>query len=189
MQQINLLTPDLLPRPDVFPARFLLTLLTVLVLLCMPVAGWFWWQAELARTKHERVLAEFDALSARADQLDLQRQMTGEAMVDGASTLDTSQRQLLARLQSIVTSPSLSARLDALSQAAIPGLWLSEITLTPMAYRLQGYALAPGLLPAYLQRLTQQPSFAGMAVARLGVQTAAEEAKIAFSLEAGGAAP
>lgn len=191
MHQINLLTPDLLPRPDLFPARLLLALLGAIVLLSVPVAGWFWWQAELVRARHERVLAEFDALSARADRLDLERQTVADAAAEDASTMDTSKRQLLARLQDIATHPSLSARLAALSHAALPGVWLSEITLRPHAYRLQGYALAPGLLPTYLQRLTQQPAFAVPPVTRLSVQAAENEreAKVTFTLDAGGSAP
>lgn len=72
-----------------------------------------------------------------------------------------------------------SAELAAFARQSTEGLWLTGVTLGGDELTLEGRALAPELIPAYLQRLSREPALRGRAIA--GMQVAlpkpADEAK------------
>lgn len=189
MQQINLLTPALIPAKPLFPAVVMLWLLAAILGVGAPSALWFWLEKEAARIEHDRVLAEFDALNARLESQALQASLaSGQDEPAGRSAAHI-QRQLYARLEEIARPARMSARLQELAEASLAGVWLREIELAPAAFRLKGHALAADLMPAYLRRLAQQPGFTGASVAQLKIEADPADGYIAFALDSAVAEP
>lgn len=175
----NLYSVTLSPQPPGLSARTMAWAFLALAAMGLPVTVWAWLQARAAEALYAEALAAFDALNAQFEAQAVQASLAPEA-TDTEGTA-ARQRRLLERLAQIDRTALVSTRLAALSRAAMPGLWLTEITLQPADYRLRGHALDAGLLPEYLRRLTTLPGFAGIPADALSLK--AEEGRYAFTLD------
>ncbi len=189
MQQINLLSAALIPAKPVFSAVVMLWLLAAILGVGIPPAWWFWFERETARAEHDQILAEFDALNARLEAQSLQASLATEQIDPAARSAAHERRQLYARLAAIARPARISARLQALAEAGLAGVWLREIELTPDAFRLKGYALGAELVPEYLRRLAMQPDFSGTNVAQLKIEADQADAYLAFVIDSAVAEP
>lgn len=183
MQQINLLTPALLPARSRYPAAVLLAVLAAVVAVETPVAWWYWQDKAQAMARHARVLAAFDTLNAQVQERDLQASLA----TDRADATDGSVAQAGERLhawaEQILRAPPPSSRLLGLAEARLDGVWLNEIELTRHGFRLKGQALTADLLPEYLRRLAAQPGLAGTPIAKLAIESAEDGGSVGFAIE------
>lgn len=162
VQQINLLNPRLLTLRVMFSAKTLAgTLLAVVVLglvlygVVESNAGSIRQQLDQAQAKRDQLQAKLDALiqPAEAVQATADKQAMGLAL----------QREQIAHLETLRAALGLaqqkitfSARLRALTQVQVPGVWLTGLEVGEQGFHLQGRALETALIPDYLARLAQQ---------------------------------
>jgi len=180
MQQINLLTSDLLPRRVAFSAETMLLAFAAVLALSAPAPIWQWLQARAAEARHAEAVALFDRLNAQVEAQALQASLVEpEAQ---AADPSAEARRVLHHLQSIVEAQPPSVRLTELARVHRPGIWLTSIELTHQGYRLRGYALEAGALPEYLQRLAQTTVFPGISAAQIQVKAEAQPAAYLFEL-------
>jgi hypothetical protein len=166
IQQVNLHQP-------VFRAQALLTarsagiaMLSIIVAL-LSMWGYSWWQVH--DTRREAAIAR--------GQSEARRQLEAVRMADlDALSPEELERNIVA-LESSVTgktramqtldaeaarSADFSERLAALSRRHLDGVWLEQLTLgAGRDMSLAGAALAPDLVPRYLQSLAADPALAG----------------------------
>lgn len=170
IQQVNLYTDELRPHKEKLQAGTALSVL-VLVLVVVAVA------AGVVRYQEARLQAQVDSRQQQIDQLQQSvEQLTAEAEarqpdpeVEAAlervtATLSRRQR-LLERVENLVASETtgFSAPMSALARQVPQGLWLTRIRLD--GHRgdvgLAGRAQAGRLVPVYLEKLGDEPAFAG----------------------------
>lgn len=180
MQQINLLTPDILPRRIAFPAETMLLAFAAVFALSVPVPIWHWLQARAAETRHAEAIARFDRLNAEVEARAAQASLV-EPQAQAADPAAEA-RRVLDHLQSLIEAQPPSVRLMELAHLHRPGTWLTSIELTHQGYRLRGYALDAGSLHDYLQRLSQSAAFPGTSAAQLQVRAEAQPAAYRFEL-------
>ena len=163
MQQINLLNPRLLTLRVMFSAKTLAwTLLAVVVLgvaLYVVVesnASGIRQQLDQTQAKRDKLQTKLDALAQPAEAI--------QATVDKQAIGVAEQREHIARLKTLQAAlgaapgkVAFSARLRALAQVSLPGVWVTEFELGEQLFSLQGRALEPAQIPDYLARLAQQP--------------------------------
>lgn len=164
VQQINLLNPRLLTLRVMFSAKTLAwTLLAVVVvgLVLYAVvesrAGGIRQQLDEAQAKRDELQTKLDALAQPAEAL----QATADKQAMGLAA----QREQIARLKMLqaalgVTQEKIafSARLRALTQVNLPGVWLTGFAVGEQGFNLQGRALETAQIPDYLAQLSQQPA-------------------------------
>lgn len=87
-----------------------------------------------------------------------------EAITQATARLEASQ-QILGFVQKgqLANDASYAAVMRALANRAMPGVWLTGLTLGDGGHELEimGRALAPELLPAYIRSLGQESALAG----------------------------
>jgi hypothetical protein len=167
MQQVNLHQPVWRP-PAMLTAKSAGISMASIVVALLSMWGYAWWQlhvtrreADLARSQSEARrqleavrMADLDALSPE----ELDRTIT---MLDAA--VSVKQRAVQTLEVDAARSADFAARLAALSRRHLEGVWLEQLTLgtTRDAMSLTGAALAPDLVPRYLQSLAADPALAG----------------------------
>jgi hypothetical protein len=167
IQQVNLYQP-VWRAPAILTAKSasLSMLAITAALLCM--WGFAWWQlhgmrreADLARTQGEARrrleavrMADLDALSPE----ELDRTI---ATLDAGVAVKARAIQMLEA--EAAGAANFSERLAALSRRHLDGVWLEQLTLGSGrdAMSLTGAALAPDLVPRYLQSLAADPALSG----------------------------
>lgn len=206
-QQINLANPQLLHKRHAFGLR------GMAVAAAVALAGALAWSV-VVDNRANRLSAQADAREAQlAKALQAIEAQQAEAsrpasvlLTERVEALRTQIAQREALLASIGASldaapVGFAPRLRALSHSHIEGVWLNAFLLAPDAVVLQGSALQPALVTAYLDRLGRQPAFAGLRFSGLratqpqthpppegGVTAAQPAARIDFELTAGKAA-
>lgn len=185
MQQINLLSNALLPARPRFPAALLLWALLGVSAIGTPFAFWFWYEKERALAEHERIITAFDALNAEIQEQALRASLAAEDQDHTGMARHAAQQRLYARLQEISRPARFSERLRELAEAAVDGVWLTEIELYPGGFRLKGRALDADLMPDYLRRLAAQPGFTNVAVGKLEMEAGDEDevTSITFAID------
>ncbi|MDF0751297.1 PilN domain-containing protein [Marinobacter sp. 71-i] len=170
IQQVNLYTDELRPRKEQLQARAALVVL-VLALVVVGVA------AGVARYREARLQVQVESRQQQNDRLQRSvEQLTAEAEarqpdpeVEAAlervtSTLARRQR-LLERVENLVAreTTGFSAPMSALARQVPQGLWLTHIRLDGRQgdVGLAGMAQAGRLVPMYLEKLGDEPAFAG----------------------------
>ena len=167
-QQINLVNPLLLKRRFVVGLREMALGLGLILVAALAWAGYQHYQAGVLETR----AAQQEARKAQAQQvLDrLTAAATRPASMLLAERVKLTQVQVAQRealLAAIggtldTNSTGFSSRLRALAHGSPEGVWLNGLTLSPGYVALKGSALNAGLLTTYMDRLGQQPPFAGM---------------------------
>lgn len=195
-QNINLLNPALLPRPEPLPVRRMAWLLALAALGCALWAGWQMRQAALQRQAHaaaeQAYRAEREAL-ARAIAA-LPPALSANALAQQAAALEarlSRQQEQLQQLAQGRLEPARrhSALLRLLASDPPAGIWLTEIQAGPEPVRLQGQALQAPALRDWMQRLGQAPYFEGRPLEHLQAERLQAEAASASASAAAGAAP
>lgn len=167
MQQVNLHQP-VWRAPAMLTARSAGTAMLVIVAALLCMWGYAWWQlhgmrreAELARTQSE---ARRQLEAVRMADLDA---LAPEELEQRIAYLDAAVAVKLRAVQTLgaeaAGSAEFSERLAALSRRHLEGVWLEQLTLGARrdAMSLTGAALAPDLVPRYLQSLAADPALHG----------------------------
>jgi hypothetical protein len=167
MQQVNLHQP-VFRAPDMLTAKSASIGMLSIIAALIGMWGYARWElhgtrllADLARTQGEarRALetarmADLEALSPE----ELDRTIT---VLDSAVSVKLRAVQTLGA--EAARSADFSERLAALSRRHVDGVWLEQLTLGAGrdAMSLTGAALAPDLVPRYLQSLGADPALRG----------------------------
>lgn len=176
-QQINLLLPALRPRFDWLALPVVagvalagLVLISILAVLGLTQA------ANLKATEaqinnqlaavQQQVQALGQSLAARQGDTSLDQQI-------GSARLALTQRQevLAVIAQGDVTQGSAySGLLQGFSRQTIDGVWLVGFGFADKEIEIRGRLLDPALLPTYINRLNDEPAFAGRRFAALDMK-------------------
>lgn len=167
MQQVNLHQP-VEQSQAVLTAKSAGSAMLVIVAALLAMWGYAWWElrgmrheADVARAQGEARrkleavrMADLDALSPE----DLERTI---GILDAAVKVKLRAVQTLG--EEAARSADFSARLAALSRRHLDGVWLEQLTLGAGrdSMSLTGAALAPDLVPRYLQSLAADPALSG----------------------------
>ncbi len=178
-QQINLFSPAFLKRGKYFSARAMLLALGLVIV----GAGLLY---AYARYQSALLARQYDALAQHAatDQQRLMRLANGLNPQDSAQSLReelrrmqsalASQKAVLGALQSSsdANTSGYSRYMRAFARQSLSGLWLTgfDIEGDGAAMTLNGAALAPQLVPAYIQRLGNEPLMRGKNFSSLLIQ-------------------
>ncbi|MBB5322270.1 PilN domain-containing protein [Marinobacter oulmenensis] len=169
-QQVNLYTAELRPRQQRLTAGAALALVAVFLLMILGIAGYGEWQSRQLAERVVNMEQRNAGLQASVQQLSEQvdaRQPDPElqaALKRVADTLSRRQR-LLDRVETLANDnhSGFSGRLAALARQVPEDLWLTSISLesAPHSLSLRGRTYAAKRVPDYLQRLGEEPVFAG----------------------------
>lgn len=199
-QQINLYNPLFEKKEKPFSAR---TMSQALALIAVGVATMHVYAAYQARSA-ERVAAQL------GQQIIVQREQVEKLTKAGAPTRSKALEAEIARLEAEVktrqttlqalntgelgNTAGFSEFLAALGRQAMPGIWLTSITIGNSGNDLlvQGRALRAELMPAFLRALNNEPMMRGRRVTELKLSAksaapadkAAAVGSIEFSLTA-----
>jgi len=176
-QQINLVLPALRPRFDwlALPVVGGAALAGIVLISLMALLG-ISRSAELRASETEiksqlaavqqQVQVLGQSLAARQGDTSLDRQIA-------ASRLGLTQRQevLAVIAQGDVTQGNAySGLLQGFSRQTVEGVWLVGFGFADKAIDIQGRLLDPALLPTYINRLNNEPAFAGRRFAALDMK-------------------
>jgi MSHA biogenesis protein MshI len=191
--EINLFDPALRPSVPVLPARQFGVALGGVLLLLVAVAVWLRMEASTAAA------ANLEA-EARIRTLEMQIKKLGEAVavrkpspelearIADREALRGTRSEALARIRADSgTGPGGHARfLKALARQAVPGVWLTGVTLGSGGHdiEIRGRALAPELVSDYLRNLGREEAFRGQAFNRLEFEQPKAGAPVAGSATA-----
>jgi hypothetical protein len=193
-QQINLYNPLFLKQEKHFSVRTMLQGLALVVvgLLVLTVFAVVETQSveRLGRQYAEQVAAQreqFVAISRRAPQA---RSQTLEAEVARLEGDLRARRELIEALGSgeLGNVAGFSDFMAAFGRQAMPGLWLTGFTVADAGNQLQlrGRAVRPELVPAYLQKLSDEPVMRGRRVSEMKLAAKPGQQKyVEFSIAAG----
>lgn len=190
-QQINLILPALRPRFDwlalpVVAGAALVGLVLVCILAALGVNQSMNLRAHEAEIKNQLLAAQQQvqslgqSLAARQGDTSLDRQIT-------AARLGVTQRQeVLAVIAQgdVAQGSAYSGLLQGFSRQTLEGVWLLGFVFADKEIEIRGRLLDPALLPTYINRLNDEPAFAGRRFAALdmkGVDPADEKPEAAAS--------
>lgn len=176
-QQINLILPALRPRFDwlalpVVAGAALVGLVMVSILAALGMNQAMNLKAHETEIKNQLLAAQQQvqsfgqSLAARQGDTSLDRQIT-------AVRLGVTQRQevLAVIAQGDVTQGNAySGLLQGFSRQTLEGVWLLGFSFADKEIEIRGRLLDPALLPTYINRLNDEPAFAGRRFAALDMK-------------------
>ncbi len=168
LQQVNLFQAAARPSRDLLNARSagfgLLTIGAALLVMW----GFALWQLHGMRAEltalHDRQAAQEALEEAQTAQLDSLSQEELEQLATRLTAEISAKSQALAMLKSeSANAAAFSARMAALAQRHVAGVWLDHLTLGARrdTMSLSGGTLTPDLVPLYLQSLANDPALSG----------------------------
>lgn len=195
MQQINLYQPMLRKARKVFSARALAQSLAVIVVALVAIGGFGQWQLSSLERELMRARAQQLESAQRVEQL---RAMVPVRPADAAlqQRVEVLQQEQATK-QRVLSALSGSRpgnhqgfveQLEGLARQSLDGLWLTrvEIAGAGTVLGLHGRAVSPELLPRYLQRLGDEPVFAGTEFRSFVMAQGARESSVEFTLDTRG---
>lgn len=175
-QQINLFNPALLRQKQRLSAMTMAQGLAVILVGAVAFAGYARVQTQELAAQAAAVTAQLDGAKAQlakvmAEHVPRQKSQELEAHVQRLETEIDEQRKAfdVVRRGGVGDTQGYSGYLRAFSRQIVEGLWLTGFTIDSVAKRmeLQGRALQPELVPAYIHRLGQEPVMQGKSFAQL----------------------
>lgn len=177
-QQINLFNPAFEKRKQVLAAA---TMAQGLLLIALAGAGLYWYGARQIRLLEGAAAQSKDLLAAREARRTMvlieyparvKDPSVGQALAQGEAD-----RAALLEAQKILAGGSLgntqgySPYFRAFARARVDGLWLTGASITGAGGHigLQGRALQPSLVPAYINALGKDTVLRGKSFARLDI--------------------
>lgn len=175
-QQINLFNPIFLKQKKYFSVTTMLQALGLIVLGSMLFYGYAWYQVQQLAKQTQEMTKRYESEQKRflnyANEFSPQR--SAQMLNDELQTIEaqaTAQASLLDTLKSgaIGNTQGYSEYMRAFSRQAVSGLWLTGFDINGDGSQmiLQGAATGPQLLPAYIQRLSQESVMRGKSFATL----------------------
>ena len=177
VQQINLLNPRLLTLRVMFSAKTLAWTLLAVVAMGLVLyavvessASGIRQQADQTQAKRDKLQAKLDALAQPGEAM----QATADKQAMGLAV----QREHIARLKTLQAALGVipgkiafSARLRALAQVSLPGVWVTGFEVSEQTFQLQGRALETVQIPDCLARLAQQPALKDLPLTGFSIAT------------------
>lgn len=177
-QQINLLLPALRPRFDwlalpVVAAAALAGLVLISLLAIIGVT-----QAASLKSREAEIRGQLAAVQQQVQSLARSlAERKGDSGLDGrieAARLALTQRQeVLAVIErgDVTRGSAYSGLLQGFSRQTVDGVWLFGFAFADKEIEIRGRLLDPALLPAYINRLNDEPAFAGRRFAALDMKS------------------
>jgi Flp pilus assembly protein TadB len=175
-QQINLFNPIFLKRKKYFSANAMLQALLLIALGSALFYGYAAYQVRLLAKQSEETSRRYAAEQLKltryaAEYSPQQTSLLLEQELKEAEARAAAQREIIETLKSgaIGNTAGFSEYMRAFARQVTNGLWLTGFSITGDAARvsMSGAALAPELLPAYIQRLNQEKVMRGKTFASL----------------------
>ena len=199
-QQINLFNPVFLNQRKYFS---MLAMLQALALLMLGSALFYGYLVYRGKS----LASQFDEINKHyiEDQAKLQRYTTELSPQASSQLLESELQSLNAKLAAqneliqtlkggaVGNATGYSEYMRAFAHQTVNGLWLSSFDINDGATQMtiRGAVLSPELLPAFIQRLNQEPVMRGKLFSSLQMQRGGDGRSVEFTLqsvEAGGAA-
>lgn len=178
-QQINLFNPAFRKQREWFTALMLIQALAVLVLLMAGVYGYQYRQVLLLEKQIQADAASLSQEQARlvkvaAEHAPRQKSAALEMQAQEMEQQIKGEEAVLEVLQggSLGNTQGYSGYMRAFARQTVSGLWLTEFGIKGAGQEmlLGGRTLRPELVPAYIQRLKQEPATQGRDFAALEMQ-------------------
>lgn len=175
-QQINLFNPALLKQKQLLSAVTMAQGLAVILIGGAALAGYAHVQTQALTAQASAASAQLDAARAQlakvvAEHAPRQKSKELEAELQRLEAEMIEQRKAfdIVRQGGVGDTKGYSGYLHAFSRQIVEGLWLTGFTIDSVGRRmeLQGRALQPELVPAYIHRLKQEPVMQGKSFAQL----------------------
>ena len=175
-QQINLYNPIFLKQEKYFSAR---TMLQALGLIALGLTVIYAYALVQTRASQRTAGQYRGQLAAQRDQMlklaaQVASQGRSKALEGEVARAEEEVKNRQATLQALGTSElgnpgGFSDFLAAFGRQALPGVWLTGFTIGDSGNNLvvQGRALRPELIPAYLRALNQEPMMRGRRVTEM----------------------
>ncbi|MEC4722998.1 PilN domain-containing protein [Noviherbaspirillum sp. CPCC 100848] len=185
-QQINLFNPALLKQKQHLSAVTMAQGLAVILVGAVAFAGYARVQTRELAAQAAAATAQLDGAKAQlakvvAEHAPRQKSQELAAHVQRLETEVDEQRKAfeIVRRGGVGDTQGYSGYLRAFSRQIVEGLWLTGFTIDSVAKRmeLQGRALQPELVPAYIHRLGQEPVMQGKSFAQLMMSRPEAEAQ------------
>ncbi len=175
-QQINLFNPIFLKQKKYFSVTTMLQAIGLIVMGSMLFYGYAWYQVQQLAKQTQEMTKRYESEQKRlvnyANEFSPQR--SAQMLNDELQTLEVqsvAQAGLLNTLRSgaIGNTQGYSEYMRAFARQSVSGLWLTGFDINGDGSQmvLQGAATGPQLLPAYIQRLSQESVMRGKAFATL----------------------
>lgn len=187
IQQVNLYKPELRPRQQHMTAVGVALVAAGLVVLVLAAGGWFHYRAadieqtlQDERAGNEQIQQSIERMSTEIEgrRPDPQLELAVQRVTD---TLSRRQR-LLERVERLTNNRSdgFAAPMAALARQVPENLWLTGLRLQQDRVSLQGRTRTGSLVPVYLERLGQEPAFAGQVFGQFELTRSEEHPWIEF---------
>lgn len=187
IQQVNLYKSEFRPRQQRMTATNVALLAVLLLVLMLVAGGWSrhrangleqTLQAEKAGNQQIQQSIERLTTEIQGRQPDTQLERAVERVTD---TLSRRQR-LLERVERLASNRSdgFAAPMAALARQVPEDLWLTGLQLQQNHVRLEGRTRAGSLVPVYLERLGEEPAFAGQVFGRFELSRSEDHPWIEF---------
>lgn len=187
IQQVNLYKSEFRPRQQRMTATNAALLAVILLALMLVAGGWAHFRAggleqtlEAERSGNQQIQQSIDRLTTEIQgrKPDPQLEMAVERVTD---TLSRRQR-LLERVERLASNRSngFAAPMAALARQVPEDLWLTGLRLQQNQVRLEGRTRAGSLVPVYLERLGEEPAFAGQVFGRFELSRSEDHPWIEF---------
>lgn len=175
-QQINLILPELRPRFDWLglPVVAATSLAGVLLVTGLALAGT--WQVERLTQRDAEVKGQLQVLQQQVKALgESLGARQGDTRLPGqieAARRAVAQRQeVLAAVATNDTSgPGFSGLLQGFAQQTVNGVWLVGFSFGRGEVEIRGRLIDAALLPVYIDKLNEEPAFAGRRFAALDMK-------------------
>ncbi len=204
-QQINLFNPAFLKQKKYFSVLATLQALGLIVLGSVLFYGYAVYQGKLLTQQSDQTAGRYTAETAKLARYtaEFSSQQFGLSLEDELKQAEAqvaAQQALIETLKTgvIGNTTGYSEYMRAFARQAVQGLWLTGFSITGDAAQMSmsGAALDPQLVPAYIQKLSQEKVMRGKSFAGLQMQQPKEkDGKVARyieftlqSLEGGGVA-
>ncbi len=183
-QQINLLNPLLKKQRDFLSLRNMLQALGFIVIGSLLFYGYAFYVAKELTKQYDESVQRYNAEQANLARFaqELSPQRSNEILQAEVSRLEKeldTQKELGDALKSSAggSTPVFSEYMRAFSRQIVPGLWLTDFMVTGdgLEISLSGRALAPELLPIYIQRLGKEQIMQGKTFSTLEIKAGALE--------------
>nr|WP_217344038.1 PilN domain-containing protein [Noviherbaspirillum sp. L7-7A]MBV0878141.1 PilN domain-containing protein [Noviherbaspirillum sp. L7-7A] len=187
-QQINLFNPVFLQQEKQFSALAMAQGLGAILLAVIAFTSYSAYQAGRTGREAQAVAAKLKAAQEKlVVMVEKTRPRPADKAVEEAITQATARlaasQQILGFVQrgQLNNDESYAAVMRALANRAMPGVWLTGLTLGDGGHELEimGRAMAPELLPAYIRFLGQENALAGKSLGSMTLRAPSSPAPAA----------
>lgn len=167
-QKINFFQEEFKKPTIKFPAMSLLYLIGLSIVLCVMFISYHYWVLYSSdktlleiKQSNEKLMAEISSLEKKLEVPKINENLKNE--LDDILKMNDQKRQLLSYINKISfdSNQNGSHYYEALQRNDVPGVWLTEITITDNARNIsvRGVAKVASEIPIYIDNLKNYPAF------------------------------